>query len=238
MRVTGIGGDPEGIAAVAFPKNILSEINIHINNRPLSGRLLHHMKPGGNFNPHMRRSHAACSGAVFYIQNDGHFGGCIVSGSADGIEKMERLMRWIQTDMIEMIDAPHHSGSGKTFQHRYQLADFGRGFMRLALQTGTPIVPVGVVGGEESIISIYNWKGMARLLGMPYVPISPLIPLLGPLAYAPMPVRFHVRFGEPLHFTGPFDDEDSEIDKKVKQVTDQVNALVAQGRAERKGVFA
>ena len=129
-------------------------------------------------------------------------------------------------------------GSGKTFQHRYQLADFGRGFMRLALQTGTPIVPVGVVGGEESIISVYNWKAMARLLGMPYVPISPLIPLLGPLAYAPMPVRFHIRFGEPLQFSGPFDDEDSEIDKKVKQVTDQVNALVAQGRAKRKGVFA
>ena len=55
-------------------------------------------------------------------------------------------------------------GSGKTFQHRYQLVPFGRGFLRLALQTDTPIVPVGVVGGEESIISVYNWKGLARLL--------------------------------------------------------------------------
>lgn len=128
-------------------------------------------------------------------------------------------------------------GSGKIFQKRYQLQDFGRGFMRLALQTNTPIVPVGVVGAEESIISVYDWKAAAKLLGMPYAPISPLLAFLGPLAYAPMPVRFHVHFGAPLHFSGPFDDEDSEIDKKVKVVTDAINGLIARGREQRQGLF-
>ena len=56
-------------------------------------------------------------------------------------------------------------GSGKVWKDRYRLQGFGRGFLRLALQTDTPIVPVGVVGGEESIISVHNWKGLARQSG-------------------------------------------------------------------------
>jgi 1-acyl-sn-glycerol-3-phosphate acyltransferase len=117
-------------------------------------------------------------------------------------------------------------GSGKVFKDRYKLVRFGRGFMRLALQTNTPIVPVSVVGSEESIISIYDAKGLAKLVGAPYLPISPLLPLLGPLAYVPMPTKFYVDFGEPLHFDGPFDDEDSEIDKKVDVVQDKVQAMI------------
>lgn len=128
-------------------------------------------------------------------------------------------------------------GSGKTFQHRYELVPFGRGFLRLALQTDTPIVPVGVVGGEESIISIYNWKGLARLMKAPYAPVSPFLPLLGPLAYLPLPVKFRVHFGEPLRFTGPFDDEDAVIDRKVDEVRAQVAALIRKGLSERRSWF-
>jgi 1-acyl-sn-glycerol-3-phosphate acyltransferase len=128
-------------------------------------------------------------------------------------------------------------GCGKPFPERYQLQPFGRGFIRLALQTRTPVVPVGVVGAEESIISLHNWKGLAKAVGAPYIPLSPFLPLLGPLAYLPMPTRFHVHFGKPLHFEGPFDDEDGEIDKKVDVVTEKVAELIARGRAERRGVF-
>ncbi len=128
-------------------------------------------------------------------------------------------------------------GSGKTWDQRYKLVDFGRGFMRLALQTGAPIVPVAVIGGEESIPSVHNARGLARLIGMPYFPIPPHLPLLGPLAYLPLPTRFHLRFGEPLSFDGPFDDEDEAIDRKVAQVADRVQALVDEGLAERASVF-
>ena len=68
------------------------------------------------------------------------------------------------------------NGSGKPWADRYHLRRFGRGFMRLALQTDAPIVPVAVVGGEESIISLHNWRGLAKLIGAPYVPISPWLP--------------------------------------------------------------
>lgn len=128
-------------------------------------------------------------------------------------------------------------GSGKPFSERYKLVAFGRGFMRLALQTESPIVPVAVIGGEESIISLHNWKGLARLLRMPYAPISPFLPILGPLAYLPLPVKFHVYFGEPMHFTGPFDDEDAVIDVKVAQVQARVQELIAEGLRKRTSLF-
>ena len=128
-------------------------------------------------------------------------------------------------------------GSGKPWSHRYRLVDFGRGFMRLALQTGAPIVPVSVVGAEESIISLTDIKPLARLLHTPYFPISPLLPLLGPLAYMPLPTRFYVHFGEQMRFEGPFDDEDEAIDAKVQVVKDRVQAMIDEGLAKRPGVF-
>lgn len=121
-------------------------------------------------------------------------------------------------------------GSGKTWRERYQLKPFGRGFMRLALKTDTPIVPVAVVGSEESIISVHKWAGAARVLGVPYLPVSPFLPLLGPFAYVPLPVRFQVRFGEPMHFSGAWDDEDAVIDRKADEVRQRVQQMVDEGR--------
>lgn len=128
-------------------------------------------------------------------------------------------------------------GSGKPWRDRYKLRAFGRGFMRLALQTDTPVVPVSVVGAEESIVSVHDWRWAARLLGMPYVPIHPLLPLLGPLAYVPLPTRFHVTFGEPLRFSGAHDDEDPVIDRKVEVVRGKVQQMIDEGLRERRSVF-
>jgi 1-acyl-sn-glycerol-3-phosphate acyltransferase len=121
-------------------------------------------------------------------------------------------------------------GSGKVWKDRYRLQGFGRGFLRLALQTDTPVVPVAVVGGEESIISVHNWKGLARLLGTPYFPVSPL-------GYLPLPVKFHVRFGEPMRFSGRFDDEDAVIDEKVAAVEARVQSMVDELLSARKSLF-
>ncbi len=129
-------------------------------------------------------------------------------------------------------------GCGKTWQHRYKLTDFGRGFMRLALQTRSPIVPVAVVGAEESIPSFYDAKPLARAFGAPYFPIPPHLPLLGPLAYLPLPTRFYVVYGEPMWFDGPFDDEDDAIEQKALTVKARVQELIDETLASRPGVFA
>jgi 1-acyl-sn-glycerol-3-phosphate acyltransferase len=128
-------------------------------------------------------------------------------------------------------------GSGKTWDHRYRLVRFGRGFMRLALQAEAPIVPVSIVGAEESIISLYDIKPLARLLKMPYFPVPALLPLLGPLAYLPLPTRFYLDFGEPMRFDGAFDDEDEAIDEKVTEVMVRVQSMIDGRLARRESVF-
>jgi 1-acyl-sn-glycerol-3-phosphate acyltransferase len=128
-------------------------------------------------------------------------------------------------------------GSGKTWSERYTLKGFGRGFMRLALQTDTPIVPVAVIGGEESIISVHNFRSLARLLGMPYFPIPPHLPIAGLLSYLPLPVKFHVYFGEPMRFEGRFDDEDAAIDQKVAEVEGRVARMIEEGLRARTSIF-
>ncbi len=128
-------------------------------------------------------------------------------------------------------------GINKPFSERYQLQRFGLGFMRLALETRTPIVPVGIVGSEEQQPGIANLPRVARLFNMPSFPITLGFPWLGPLGILPLPVKYHLLFGEPLYFEGEPDDDDAEIEKKVEVVRGAVRSLLARGRAERRGIF-
>ena len=125
-------------------------------------------------------------------------------------------------------------GISKTYDRRYQLADFGLGFMRLALETNTPIVPVGVIGSEEQLPSVGEFKSLAKLLGAPAFPIIPQL-FLG--AFFPLPTRYRIYFGEPMHFTGDPDEEDADIEARVWQVRTAVQSLVNDGLAAREHVF-
>ena len=128
-------------------------------------------------------------------------------------------------------------GMNKTFDQRYQLQRFGTGFMRLVLETGSPIVPVGIVGSEEQQPGLLNLRRLGRVLGMPAFPITPTFPLLGPLGLWPLPVRYRIHFGEPMLFEGDSADEDSVIEAKVEQVRAAIAALLEQGCAARTGIF-
>ncbi len=122
-------------------------------------------------------------------------------------------------------------GLNKPFRERYRLRRFGLGFMRLALESGAPIVPCGVVGAEEQAPALFDLKPLARLLGFPAFPITPtILPL-------PLPARYHVRFGEPMRFSGSPDDDDAELERKVVQVEAAVRALLDRGLAERRSVY-
>lgn len=118
-------------------------------------------------------------------------------------------------------------GSGKPYHKRYQLQRFGNGFMHLALQHQTPILPVGVVGCEETMLSLANFSPLARLLGVPYVPIGPLLPL---------PARVHLNFGQPMRFEGNVDNED-EVTRRVEEVKDAIRGLIDKGLKERTRIF-
>lgn len=122
-------------------------------------------------------------------------------------------------------------GLNKPFSERYKLQDFGHGFMRLALEAEAPIVPVGIVGAEEQAPAIANLPGLARLLAMPALPITPT-----PLAL-PLPTRYHIHFGDPMRFTGSADDEDAVLEDKVSQAKRAVQTLLDDGVRARKHIF-
>jgi 1-acyl-sn-glycerol-3-phosphate acyltransferase len=126
-------------------------------------------------------------------------------------------------------------GLAKTFQHRYQLTDFGLGFMRLALETDTPILPLAVIGAEEQYISVANLRSVANALHMPSFPVIPQ--LLIPGGQLPLPTRYRLWFGEPLHFRGDPDDDDAVIEEKVWVVKATIQSMLNRGLMERKSAF-
>jgi 1-acyl-sn-glycerol-3-phosphate acyltransferase len=128
-------------------------------------------------------------------------------------------------------------GMNKLFAERYRLQRFGFGFMRLALATKSPIVPVAVVGSEEQAPSIANLTGLGRLLGIPAFPITLTWPLLGPLGLLPLPVKYRIYFGKPLRFEGDPDDEDAVIERKVRRVVETIQGMLDKGLRERAGIF-
>ncbi|MBT40088.1 MAG: glycerol acyltransferase [Deltaproteobacteria bacterium] len=143
----------------------------------------------------------------------------------------------LDSDECVMVFPEGVRGISKTWPHRYELQRFGLGFMRLALQTNTPIVPVGIVGSEEQAPGLANLDGLARRFGLPALPVTLTFPWLGPLGVIPLPARYHIVFGEPLHFTGDANDEDTGIEEKVERVKAAVEALLERGLDGRDGVF-
>ncbi|MEP9384965.1 1-acyl-sn-glycerol-3-phosphate acyltransferase [Nocardioides cheoyonin] len=119
-------------------------------------------------------------------------------------------------------------GIGKPYSERYKLQRFGRGgFVSAALRTGVPIVPLAVVGAEEIYPLVGNIPALAKVLGIPYLPITPFFPLLGPLGMIPLPSKWLMEFGEPIR-TDAYDDGEADDPMLVFNVTDQVRETIQQ----------
>ncbi|NVJ26770.1 MULTISPECIES: lysophospholipid acyltransferase family protein [Myxococcus] len=143
----------------------------------------------------------------------------------------ENCRRLLESDEAILVFPEGLRGINKLWPQRYQLQEFGLGFMRLALETRTPIVPVAVVGAEEQAPALMDLKPVAKLLGFPSFPVTPTgLPF-------PLPTKYRIYYGDPMHFTGRPDDEDSELDKKVRTVKASIQSMLHQGLKERRGVF-
>jgi 1-acyl-sn-glycerol-3-phosphate acyltransferase len=125
-------------------------------------------------------------------------------------------------------------GVAKPFMRRYQLEEFGHGFMRLAMETKTPIVPVAVIGAEEQYVSFGNVKWAARALGLPVFPLLPQ--LLVPGGMMPLPTKYRLFFGEPMRFEGDPND-DYRVADNAFLVKEAVAHLLRRGLLQRKSVF-
>jgi 1-acyl-sn-glycerol-3-phosphate acyltransferase len=146
----------------------------------------------------------------------------------------ENARRLLENEEVIVVFPEGSRGISKTFDQRYQLVDFGLGFMRLALETRTPIVPVSIVGAEEQYPSIGNVRPLAKLLGMPAFPVIPQA-FVGMML--PLPVRYRLAFGEPLYFEGDPDDDDAVIEQKVWVVKQTIQSMLHRALKERKSVF-
>jgi 1-acyl-sn-glycerol-3-phosphate acyltransferase len=119
-----------------------------------------------------------------------------------------------------------YKGLGKRFKDRYKLQRFGRGgFVSAALHTKAPIVPCSIVGSEEIYPMLADVKLLARVLGVPYFPITPLFPLAGPAGLVPLPSKWHIAFGAPIQ-TVDYDAAAAEDPMVTFELTDQVRETI------------
>ncbi|MFD3588908.1 lysophospholipid acyltransferase family protein [Streptomyces sp. NPDC058683] len=117
-------------------------------------------------------------------------------------------------------------GIGKPFSERYKLQRFGRGgFVSTALRQGAPIIPCSIVGAEEIYPMLGNAKTLARVLGIPYFPLTPTFPWLGPLGAVPLPTKWTIQFGEPIRTDG-YPPEAAEDPMLMFNLTDQVREQI------------
>ena len=139
---------------------------------------------------------------------------------------VENGTRLLEQDELVAVYPEGYKGVGKLYSERYQLARFGRGgFVKMALNTQAPIIPVSVVGAEETYISIYKSETLARLTGFPYFPISFRFPWFGLLGLIPNPTKWYIDFGEPIptdHY--PLGSADNMV--LVSQLTNQTRNIV------------
>lgn len=136
----------------------------------------------------------------------------------------EHAVRLLQDDRLLMVFPEGARGTSKLYTDRFSLVRFGTGFMRLALQTRTPIVPLAFVGGGDAIPTIANLTTMGKLMGLPYLPVTPWgVPL-------PRPVKCSIHYGAPMVFEGDGDEADEVILGYVGQVKQRLAELLAQGR--------
>ena len=124
----------------------------------------------------------------------------------------EHAVRLLEDDRLLMVFPEGARGTAKLYKERYSLVQFGTGFMRLALKTKSPIIPFGFLGGGAAIPTIFNAVALGKLVGVPYIPVTPYLVSL------PLPVNLEVHYGEPMHFEGTGAEEDSVIGGYVEQV--------------------
>jgi 1-acyl-sn-glycerol-3-phosphate acyltransferase len=150
-------------------------------------------------------------------------------------------MGLLRQDELVMVFPEGVKGTGKPFSERYRLQRFGRGgFVEVALRTGSPIVPVAVVGSEEIYPKIGDSRTLAKAIGAPFAPITPTFPWLGPLGLIPLPSRWRIEFCEPIDIShhGPEAADDRRVVFDVsEQVRETIQGKLYENLAQRRSAF-
>lgn len=153
----------------------------------------------------------------------------------------ENAIRLLEDDQLVCVFPEGLKGVGKLFRDRYKLARFGRGgFVQMALRAGAPLIPVAVIGAEEIYPMLADVKPVARLLGFPYFPLTPLFPWLGLLGFIPLPSKWTIVFDEPIttaEFGPGAADDPLLVAELSERVRGRVQAIIDRKVAARRSVF-
>lgn len=141
----------------------------------------------------------------------------------------EHAERLLGDERMLMVFPEGARGTAKLFKERYSLVHFGTGFMRLAMKMKTPIVPFAFMGGGEAVPTISNAVTLGKLLGVPYIPVTPW------LLAIPIPAKLEVIYSEPMFFEGNGSEEDEVIAANVEKVKDRIAGLIDVAKKKRRG---
>lgn len=153
----------------------------------------------------------------------------------------ENAQRLLSRDLLVAAFPEGAEGIKKLYRDRYKLQRFGRGgFVRLALTTGSPLIPCAVIGGEETNPILRRFDNLSKMLGLEYVPVTPTFPLLGPLGLLPAPTKWRILFGKPISVAeyGPEAANDHILVGQLSElVQDAIEELIDDGLKRRKSIW-
>jgi 1-acyl-sn-glycerol-3-phosphate acyltransferase len=141
----------------------------------------------------------------------------------------DQAIRLLRDERLILVFPEGARGTAKLAKEADTLVAFGTGFMRLALETNSPIIPFGFVGGGEALPTVANLRRLGKMLGVPYIPVTKWGVLV------PKPTRFQLLYGKPMYFEGTGHERDEVVNDMVEQVKERIADLIRQGRALREG---
>jgi 1-acyl-sn-glycerol-3-phosphate acyltransferase len=153
----------------------------------------------------------------------------------------ENAERLLQQEQLVAVFPEGVKGIGKLYKERYRLQRFGRGgFIKLCLRTGTPIVPVAIIGAEEANPMLFRVEYLSRALGIPYIPVTPTFPWLGPAGLAPAPTKWKMLFGDLVDLSeyGPeAADDEILVGQLAERVRATIQTMLDRAVGERRSVW-
>ncbi len=139
--------------------------------------------------------------------------------------KYDIAVELLENEELVLFYPEAEKGTGKLYKDRYHLIDFNPGFVKAAIETGSPIVPITTVGGDEIYPLLANVKPLAKLMGAPYWPITPFFPWLPfPFNVIPLPIKFLICVGKPIKLDYP--PEKAEDHDFIKGIAEEIQQQI------------
>lgn len=154
----------------------------------------------------------------------------------------ENAERLLEADQLAAVFPEGIKGAGKLFKDRYRLQRFGRGgFIKLALRTGSPIVPLAIIGAEEANPMLGRITWFAKSIGIPYVPVTPTFPLLGPAGLVPLPTKWKLCFGPLIDLSERYGPDAADdrilVNRLAEEIRSQIQEMIDDSLAQRRSVL-